>query len=124
MIQHINSTNAPVVVGPYSHAVIYNGLIFTSGQIGIDRQTNELASTIESQVEIALKNTENVLLECGSSKEKVLKTTLYIKNMGDYVLINKLYETFFNNIKPARSTVEVARLPKNALFEIDCVAYI
>lgn len=118
----ISTSNAPVVVGPYSQALEVNGFIFCSGQIGIDPKTNTLVEGIEKQTIQVLKNLEAVLLSAGSKLNKVVKTTIYLKSMNDYALVNKIYGSFFKENKPARVTVEVSRLPKDCLIEIDAIA--
>ncbi|MHB9093167.1 MAG: RidA family protein [Eubacteriales bacterium] len=126
MIKEIVSTgNAPAAIGPYSQAVKCQGFVFTSGQIPIDPSTGQMVSSdIKTQTSRVLKNLEAVLIEAGSSLEKVVKTTLFIKDMNDFSQINEVYAGFFKENPPARSTVEVARLPKNALIEIEAIAIV
>ncbi|MEK7096700.1 MAG: RidA family protein [Patescibacteria group bacterium] len=121
-IKIVSTEKAPAVVGPYSQALEVNNFIFCSGQIGIDPKTNTLVEGIEKQTTQVLKNLEIVLLSAGSKLNKVVKTTIYLKSMADYVLVNQIYGSFFKENKPARATVEVSRLPKDALIEIDAIA--
>ncbi|RGZ01830.1 RidA family protein [Clostridium sp. AM58-1XD] len=119
----INAAGAPKAVGPYSQAVVYNGLVYTSGTMPLDPRTGAVADGgIEGQARQALENLGAVLAEAGSSFEKVLKTTVFIKNMDDFAVVNGIYAEYFNGECPARSCVEVARLPKDILFEIECIA--
>ncbi len=122
MINTITSKEAPDAVGPYSHAIEANGMIFTSGQLPIDPGTGEMPEAVADQAEISLTNVKRVLEAAGSSMAKILKTTVFLKNMEDFDAVNKVYATFFDTAFPARSCVEVARLPKNALVEIEVIA--
>lgn len=122
MINTITSKEAPDAVGPYSHAMEANGMIFTSGQLPIDPATGEMPETAAAQAEISLMNVKRVLEAGGSAMSKILKTTVFLKNIEDFDAVNKVYATFFDNSFPARSCVEVARLPKNALVEIEVIA--
>ncbi len=124
-MRKIVSTNkAPGAIGPYSQANIFGNLVFTSGQVPLVPETGEIiAGGIEEQTEQSLKNVKAILEEAGSSMDKVLKTTVFIKNMDDFVKINKVYATFFTEGSyPSRSAVEVARLPKDVLVEIEVIA--
>lgn len=118
----INTKNAPNVVGPYSQAIISNGFIFCSGQIGIDPLTGNLVGGFTNQINQVLKNVKAVLEAANSSLDMVVKTTIFIKNMTDYPELNKIYGEYFLENKPARSTVEVLNLPKDALVEIELIA--
>jgi 2-iminobutanoate/2-iminopropanoate deaminase len=123
-MKKVFTKNAPEAVGPYSQAVISNGLIFCSGQIGIDPLTGKFAGdTIESQTEQIFKNLSAVLEEAGSSLESVVKTTCYIKNINNFPKFNERYANFMTQ-KPARATIEVSDLPKNALVEVEAIASI
>lgn len=126
MVKSIISTNkAPAAIGPYSQAVKLGNLIFTSGQIPADPVSGKIVpGGIEPQARQALKNLEEVLSAAGASLNNVLKTTLFIKNMDDFAIINRVYAKFFGDQHPARSCVEVARLPKDVLVEVEAVAYI
>lgn len=120
----VQSNNAPTPVGPYSQAIVSNGLVFCAGQIGLDPSSGKMAGLdIESQTDQVIKNLSAVLKESGSSIEKVVKTTCFLKNMDDYTKFNEIYTKFFTG-NPARATVEVTKLPKNALIEIDAIAQI
>lgn len=114
---------AQKAIGPYSQGVKFGNLIFVSGQIGIDPKTNNLKGGIKEQTKQALINLENVLLAGGSGIDNVLKTTVYLENMDDFPLMNEVYAAFFKKPYPARATVQVARLPQDALIEIECIAY-
>ena len=118
----INTDKAPAAIGPYSQAISINGMLFTSGQLGIDPATGALPEGVEAQTEQSLKNLDAILIEAGCAKTDVVKTTVFIRNMGDFPTVNGIYERFFGYHKPARSCVEVARLPKDGLVEIEAVA--
>jgi len=122
-LEVVSTKRAPAAIGPYSQAIKANGLLFVSGCIGFDPTTTILAEGgIEAQTEQALKNLRAVVEDGGSSVGQVIKTTLFLKSMDDFATVNKIYADFFGGHAPARSTVEVARLPKDALFEIECIA--
>ncbi len=119
----IFSKEAPDPIGPYSQAIKFGQLIFTSGQIAIDPASGDVVEgSVIEQTEQVLKNLKAVLEEAGSSFDKVVKTTIYLKNMSDFAQVNKVYGSYFGGSLPARATVEVARLPKDVLVEIDCIA--
>lgn len=121
----ISTTNAPAAVGPYSQATKFGQLIFVSGQLPIDPQNGEIVKGgIETQTRQVLKNLNEVLLAAGASLTTVLKTTIFIKNMNDFMKINEVYSEFFNTDPPARSCVEVAKLPKDALIEVEVIAHV
>lgn len=115
---------APAAVGPYSQAIEIGGLVFCSGQIGINPKTGKLVEGIEKQTTQVLKNLEAVLAEAGANKTSVTKTTIFLKDMKDYAAVNEIYGKFFADHKPARSTVEVASLPKDALIEVEATAVV
>ena len=118
-----NIDKAPGALGPYSHAVIHSDLIFCSGQVALDPETMKLVGDdIEAQTLQVMKNIETVLKGLGSSLQNIIKTTIFIDNMEDFPKLNKVYGDFLQGHKPARSTVEVAKLPLNALVEIECIA--
>lgn len=117
----IHTEKAPAAVGPYSQAINIGQLVFTSGQIGLIPETGALAVGIEEQCEQAIKNIGAVLLASGLGYGDVIKTTCYLKNMGDFAVFNKIYAVYFTG-KPARSCVSVTELPKGALVEIEAVA--
>lgn len=119
----INTKNAPLAIGPYSQGIIFGNLVFLSGQIGIDPKTNEIASSLETQANQVFKNIGEILKEAGLDYSSVVKTTLFIKDMKDFSLINQIYSTYFKT-NPARSCVEVSSLPKGALIECEVIAVI
>ncbi|MDM7925287.1 MAG: RidA family protein [bacterium] len=124
-IQEVRSDAAPKAIGPYSQAMIATGanLVFTAGQLGIDAGTGALVDGgIEAQTRRALENLRAVLESAGSGLDRVLKTTVFLADMNDFPEMNAVYGSFFSAPAPARSTVEVRRLPKDALVEIECVA--
>ena len=118
----INTEKAPAAIGPYSQAISINGILFTSGQLGIDPNSGALPEGVEAQTEQSLRNLDAILTEAGYGKTDVVKTTVFIKNMSDFPTVNGIYERFFGEHKPARSCVEVAQLPKSGLIEIEAVA--
>ena len=121
----IHSDEAPKAIGPYSQAIAVNGLAFCAGQTPIDPATGNLVpGGIEEQTHQALKNVGAVLRAAGSDYSKVVKTTVFLKNMNDFAAMNAIYATYFTDAPPARSTVEVARLPKDCLVEVEAIALI
>ncbi len=120
MIIHTN--NAPAAVGPYSQAIMMGNMLFTSGQLGLIPETGALPEGIQAQTEQSLKNIQAILDASGFAKTDVVKTTVFIKNMDDFAAVNAIYAAWFGDHKPARSCVEVARLPKDGLVEIEIVA--
>ena len=120
----VKTGDAPLPVGPYNQAVISNGMVFTAGQIAIDPQTNLVETgTIEEQTRRCLQNVAAVLKAAGSDMTRVIKTTVFLKDMNDFQRMNGIYGEFFAvETAPARSAVEVSRLPKDVLVEIECVA--
>lgn len=122
----VQTKAAPAAIGPYSQGNIFGNLIFTSGQVPLDPATgNIVGTTIEEQTEQALKNVKAILEEAGSSMHNVLKTTVFIKNMNDFAAMNGVYAKYFaEGSYPSRSAVEVARLPKDVLVEIETIAYL
>lgn len=125
----INTKNAPDPIGPYSQAVKLKAenpcFIYTSGQIAIDPMSgNIMEGGIKEQTHKVLENIKALMNEAGTDMMHVIKTTVFLKNMGDFAAMNEVYSEYFSNSKPARSTVEVARLPKDVLIEIDVIAYI
>jgi 2-iminobutanoate/2-iminopropanoate deaminase len=118
-----HSEQAPAAIGPYSQAVSQDGWVFTAGQVGLDPSTGELVpGGIEAETRRALKNLGHVLEAGGCSVPDILKATIYLADMGDFATVNELYAEFLGDHRPARSTVEVAGLPKGARIEIDLVA--
>jgi 2-iminobutanoate/2-iminopropanoate deaminase len=125
MKQIIATENAPRAIGPYSQAVSHNGLLFLSGQIPLDPATGQLVEgDIAVQTGRVIENLKAVLEAAGSSLDQVLKTTVYLKDMGEFAKMNELYGKYFPTASPARATVEVARLPRNVRVEIDAIAAI
>lgn len=125
MKQIITSQKAPKVVGPYSHAIKAGGFVYCSGQIGLDPVTSQLVSGgIEEQTRQAMDNLEEVLKTSGSSFENAVKATVYLQNMDDFAVFNEVYGSYFGENSPARETVQVAKLPKNALVEISLIALV
>jgi len=123
MREVIATDQAPQAIGPYSQAIRAEGLIFTSGQVAIDPTTQQvIAGDVSAQTDRVLKNLAAILLASGSSLEKVLRCTVFLKNMGEFAAMNEVYGRYFKQSPPARSTVEVARLPKDVLVEIDVIA--
>ena len=121
--QRIHSDAAPKAIGPYSQAIAHGGVAYCSGQLGLDPATGELvAGGIEAQTHRVFANIKAVLAAGGSDLGRVVKTTVFLKNMGDFVAMNGVYAGYFTDPSPARSTVEVARLPKDALVEIEVTA--
>ncbi|KAI8089148.1 translation initiation inhibitor [Halteromyces radiatus] len=119
----ITSPDAPQALGPYSHAVLVNGILYTSGQIGLEPATGNLVTGgIVEQTKQSLLNLRGVVESGGSKFDNVIKTTVFLKDMNDFAAMNGMYEQFFGEHKPARSCVEVARLPKDVLVEIECIA--
>ena len=124
-MKKIFSEQAPKAIGPYSHAIQSGNLIFCSGQTPLNPATMQIdGATASEQTTLVLTNLETVLKAAGSDRTRVLKTSVFLKNFADFEKMNKAYETFFGDHKPARTTVEVSRLPKEALVEIECVAEI
>lgn len=123
--EEIVTKKAPQAVGPYSQAIKFGNLVFCAGQIGTDPETNILVGDdIKSQTKQAFENMRNVLTGAGSSLDNVLKMNVYLKNMDDFAVMNEIYAAYYKKPYPARATVEVARLPKGALVEIECTAYV
>ncbi len=118
----ISTDKAPAAIGPYSQAVEVNGLIYTSGMIPVIPETGEIVEGIENQARQALTNVKSLLEAAGSSMDKVIKTMVFIKDMNDFARVNEVYAGFFKGDYPARSCVEVARLPKDVLIEMEAVA--
>jgi len=118
----IHTENAPAAVGPYSQAVSTGNLLLTSGQLGLDPATGVLPEGIAAQAEQSLKNIDAILSEAGYAKTDVVKTTVFIRNMGDFGTVNEIYAAYFGDHKPARSCVEVSALPKGGLVEIEVIA--
>jgi 2-iminobutanoate/2-iminopropanoate deaminase len=124
-MQAIKTPGAPKPIGPYSQAIKLDKLIFCSGQTPLDPVTMEICSLdIVEQTKKTMENIGAILKEAGSDYSKIVKTNIYLKNFADFERMNNVYESYLGEIKPARTTVEVSRLPKDALVEIECIAYI
>ena len=120
----VSTTNAPAAIGPYVQGMIVNGMFYSSGQIPLTADGNMVEGSITEQTHQVFANLKAVLEEAGSSLQQVVKTTVFIKDMNDFVTFNEIYGQHFGDHKPARSTVEVARLPKDAQVEIEVIAVI
>ncbi|MGU3979652.1 RidA family protein [Listeria monocytogenes] len=118
----IQTSSATKALGPYSQAVKVNGLIFTSGQLGINPETGELADGTTKQAEQAFKNIAAVLAEAGSGLDKIIKATVFFKDLNEFKAVNEVYATFFSSDFPARSAFQVAKLPLDAAIEIEVIA--
>ena len=124
-MKQIFSKKAPAAIGPYCHAVVHNDMVFCSGQLAFDPKTMELVgNNIEDQTTQVMKNIESVLSELNIGLDKIIKATIFLDNIEDFLGMNKIYEACLGGHKPARSTFEVGRLPKDALVEIECIAVI
>lgn len=121
----INTESAPAAIGPYSQSVLAGNILFISGQLPIDPETGKFAGNdIKSQTEQSLKNIENILKKIGCTMDSVVKTTVLLNDMGDFAKMNEVYAKFFTKDYPARAAYEVAKLPKDALVEIEAVAVV
>ena len=121
--QPIHTDQAPAAIGPYSEAIVHAGLVYTAGQIPIDPTTGEMvAGDIAAQTDRVLRNLSAALAAAGASLGSVVKTTVFLRDLGDFVAMNEVYGRFFGDHRPARSTVQVARLPRDAAVEIEVVA--
>jgi 2-iminobutanoate/2-iminopropanoate deaminase len=119
----ISTPDAPKAIGPYSQGICANGFVFVSGQVAIDPATQQvITGDVAAQTERVIKNLSAILKARGSSLEKVVRTTVFLKSMNDFAAMNEVYAKFFSSEPPARSTVEVSRLPKDVLVEIDVIA--
>ena len=125
MREIVSTDNAPGAIGPYSQAIKTNGMLFCSGQIPIDPATGEFVSSdVTEQTEQVLKNLSAVLEAGGSNLANVVKTTVFLADMSDFAAMNEVYGKYFNENKPARATVQAARLPRDAKVEIECIAVV
>lgn len=122
MKKTVTAPNAPTAIGPYSHAVTTDSLVFTPGQLGIDPATGKLPEGVEAQARQALENLKAVLTAAGASLQTVVKTTVFVKNMSDFKAVNAIYAEYFPQDCPARSCVEVAALPAGGLVEVEAIA--
>jgi 2-iminobutanoate/2-iminopropanoate deaminase len=122
-MKQVQTPNAPTAMGPYSQGIISGGFVFCAGQTPMDPLTGELCEGgIEEQTEQVMKNISAVLGEAGSHPGKIVKTTIFLKDFNDFEKVNAVYGSFLGDVKPARTTIEVSRLPKDALVEIECIA--
>ncbi|GAA7094973.1 RidA family protein [Helicobacter pylori] len=123
MKEVIHSTLAPKAIGPYSQAIATSDLVFVSGQLGIDASTGEFKGTdIHSQTTQSMENIKAILKEAGLGMDSVVKTTILLKNLDDFSVVNEIYGSYFKEPYPARATFQVAKLPKDALVEIEAIA--
>ncbi|WRC28581.1 RidA family protein [Helicobacter pylori] len=123
MKEVIHSTLAPKAIGPYSQAIVTNDLVFVSGQLGIDASTGEFKGTdIHSQTTQSMENIKAILKEAGLGMDSVVKTTILLKSLDDFSVVNEIYGSYFKEPYPARATFQVAKLPKDALVEIEAIA--
>lgn len=121
----IHTSKAPDAIGPYSQAVVHNDVVYCSGQIGLDPETNEfVGDDVSSQAKQVMKNLQAVLNEAGSSFDKVIKCGIYLDDMDNFGIVNEIYGSYFGDEPPARETVAVKTLPKHCKVEIGCTAYI
>ncbi|MBO1004726.1 RidA family protein [Pseudogracilibacillus auburnensis] len=120
----ISTNQAPAAIGPYSQGIIVNNMFYSSGQIPLTAEGEMVSGDLVDQTHQVFKNLQAVLEAAGASLETVVKATVFIKNMDDFAAINEVYGSYFSNHKPARSCVEVARLPKDALLEIEVIALV
>ena len=123
MREVIATNDGPKAIGPYSQAIKANGFVFVSGQVAIDPSTQQvIAGDVAAQTDRVIKNLSAILQAAGSSLEKVVRSTVFLKNMGDFTAMNEVYGKYFTSAPPARATVEVSRLPKDVAVEIDVIA--
>lgn len=119
----IATANAPKAIGPYSQAIVHNGIAYLSGQIPLDPTTNQIVEgDVAVQTERVLENIKAVLGAAGSDLDRVLKTTVFLRDMADFARMNEIYGRYFVESSPARSTIQAARLPRDVSIEIDCIA--
>lgn len=121
-MEKIHTDKSPAAIGPYSQAIKFNNMIFTSGQIPFDNKGELVSDDVQKQTRQSLNNIKNILEKAGSNMDKVIKCTVFISNMDDFGQINEVYQEFFSEPYPARSCVEVARLPKDVKIEIEAIA--
>lgn len=124
-MQQIRTSAAPEAIGPYSQAIVHGGLLYTAGQIPLDPGSGQMIEgSVTAQAEQVLRNLDAVLDAAGASRASVIKTTVFLRDLNDFVAVNEVYAAFFGDHRPARSTVQVARLPRDAAVEIELVAAI
>ena len=120
---YISTPNAPAAIGPYTQAVVHDGVVYCSGQVALDPETGLFVDgDVAAQTRRALRNLDAVLQAAGTGRSRVLRTTVYLRDMADFAAMNTVYAEFFGDARPARATVAVAGLPRDARVEIDCVA--
>jgi 2-iminobutanoate/2-iminopropanoate deaminase len=121
----INTPDAPAAIGPYSQAVVHGGMVYTAGQIPLDPSTGEMVGEdVASQTRQVFKNLEAVLAAAGATFSDVVKTTVFLRSMDDFAAMNEVYAGYFGDSRPARSTVQAARLPRDSSVEIECIAIV
>lgn len=120
-MKEIKTNNAPAAIGPYSQAIVIGNILYTSGQIPVDPATGTIPKGVTAQANQAFTNLKNLIAASGGSIENTVKTTVFIKNIEDFATINEIYATYFTEPFPARSCVEVARLPKDVLLEVEAI---
>jgi 2-iminobutanoate/2-iminopropanoate deaminase len=120
----IDTAKAPKAIGPYSQGVRLGKLVFTSGQLPINPETGELVNDIKEATRQSLENVKAILIDASASMNSIIKTTVFLRDMNDFAAMNEIYATFFPNNPPARSAIQVARLPKDAIIEIEAIATI
>ncbi len=121
-MEFLNTSNAPAAIGPYSQAVIINGLMYTSGQVALMPDGEMVENDIKKQTRQIFKNIDSILIDAGSSLEQVIKVNIFLTSMKDFGIVNVIMAEVFGDHKPVRSTVEVSALPKNSMIEIDVIA--
>ena len=121
-MKEIKTNNAPAAIGPYSQAVVSGNMVFASGQIPVNPATGEIPEGVVAQAEQVFTNIKNLLEAAGTSMDKVVKTSVFIQNMDDFATINEIYAKYFSEPYPARSCVEVAKLPKGVFLEVETIA--
>lgn len=120
----INTTNAPAAIGPYSQGLVVNGVVYTSGQLPLNPETKVLETEIKAATKQSLENCKAILEEAGTTMDKVFKTTVFVKDLNDFAAVNEVYGTYFKENPPARSCVQIAKLPMDAPIEIEVIATI
>ena len=120
----INTSKAPAAIGPYSQGVRVGDLVYTSGQIPINSATGEMETDIKKATKQSMENVKAILEEVGTTLDNVIKTTIYVKDMNDFTSVNEIYASYFKETPPARSCIEVVRLPKDAVIEIEAIAVV
>jgi 2-iminobutanoate/2-iminopropanoate deaminase len=120
----ISTENSPAAIGPYNQGIVANGFLFTSGQLPIHPVTGEVPATIEEQTVQVLDNLKAIIEAAGTTMEKVVKCTVYIQNMSDFAVVNQIYSTYFPTNPPARACVEISKIAKEALVEIDAIVIV